>query len=53
MPELLGMPKRLLLPLFQQGDFEVHMSGEGYVIAQDPPPGTPLKPGMVITLYLE
>ena len=53
MPELLGMPKRLLLPLFQQGDFEVHMSGEGYVVAQDPPPGTPLKPGMVITLYLE
>jgi cell division protein FtsI (penicillin-binding protein 3) len=53
MPELLGMPKRLLLPLFQHGDFEVHMSGEGYVVAQDPPPGTPLKPGMVITLYLE
>jgi cell division protein FtsI (penicillin-binding protein 3) len=53
MPELLGMPKRLLLPLFQQGEFDVRMKGEGYVVAQDPPPGTPLKPGMVIELYLE
>ena len=53
MPELLGLPKRLLLPLFQQGEFEVHLSGDGYVIAQDPAPGTPLKPGMIIKLYLE
>ncbi|UCF97672.1 MAG: transpeptidase family protein [Spirochaetaceae bacterium] len=53
MPELLGMPKRLLLPLFQQREFEIRMSGDGYVVAQDPPPGTPLKPGTVITLYLE
>jgi cell division protein FtsI (penicillin-binding protein 3) len=53
MPELLGLPKRLLLPLFRQGEFEVHMSGEGYVVAQDPAPGTPLEPGMVIKLYLE
>ena len=53
MPELLGMPKRLLLPLFQQGEFDVRMKGEGYVVAQDPPPGTQLKPGMVIELYLE
>jgi cell division protein FtsI (penicillin-binding protein 3) len=53
MPELLGMPKRLLLPLFQQGDFQVRMKGEGYVVAQNPAPGTALKPGMIIELYLE
>jgi cell division protein FtsI (penicillin-binding protein 3) len=53
MPELLGMPKRLLLPLFQQGDFDVRLKGEGYVVAQNPPPGTALKPGMIIELYLE
>jgi cell division protein FtsI (penicillin-binding protein 3) len=53
MPELLGMPKRLLLPLFQQGEFDVRMKGEGYVVAQNPPPGTPLEPGMIIELYLE
>ena len=53
MPELLGMPKRLLLPLFQQGEFTIHLSGEGYVVAQDPAPGTPLKQGMTIKLYLE
>ena len=27
--------------------------GEGYVTAQEPAPGTPLKPGMIIRLYLE
>ena len=53
MPELLGMPKRALLPLFRQEDFRIRLSGEGYVVAQDPPPGTPLKKGMTITLYLE
>jgi cell division protein FtsI (penicillin-binding protein 3) len=53
MPELLGMPKRLLLPLFQQGEFDVRMKGEGYVVAQNPVPGTPLQPGMIIELYLE
>ena len=53
MPELLGMPKRLLLPLFQKGEFDVRLKGEGYVVAQYPPPGTALKPGMVIELYLE
>ncbi|MBN2554189.1 MAG: transpeptidase family protein [Spirochaetales bacterium] len=53
MPQLLGMPKRLLLPLFQQGEFTIHLRGEGYVVAQDPAPGTPLKQGMTIKLYLE
>jgi cell division protein FtsI (penicillin-binding protein 3) len=53
MPELLGLPKRLLLPLFKQGEIEVRIRGEGYVVAQEPPPGTTLEPGMVIELYLE
>jgi cell division protein FtsI (penicillin-binding protein 3) len=53
MPELLGTPKRLLLPLLRQGDYIIRMNGEGYVVAQDPPPGTPLTEGAIITLYLE
>jgi len=53
MPRLLGMPKRLLLPLFEGGEFEVHMVGEGYVTAQEPAPGAHLKPGTTIRLYLE
>jgi cell division protein FtsI (penicillin-binding protein 3) len=53
MPDLLGMPKRLLLPLFREGDFTVRLRGDGYVVAQDPAPGTPLEAGMIIELYLE
>lgn len=53
MPDLSGTPKRLLLPLFQSGQFILRISGDGYVVEQDPPAGTPLKPGMTITLRLQ
>jgi cell division protein FtsI (penicillin-binding protein 3) len=53
MPDLLGLPKRALLPLFQLPGVSVRLQGEGYVTGQDPPPGTPLRQGMSITLTLQ
>jgi len=53
MPDLTGAPKRLLLPLLAEKGFTVRISGDGYVVAQDPPPGTPLEQGMTITLRLQ
>jgi len=53
MPDLLGMAKRQLLPLLREGDIEVRLVGEGYVVAQDPAPGRPLSAGMTVTLRLE
>ena len=53
MPDLLGLAKRQLLPLLREGELEVRLVGEGYVVAQDPPAGTRLSPGMTVTLRLE
>lgn len=51
LPDLIGLPKRLILPLFQAG-IEVYLDGEGYVVAQEPPPGTEIKKGMKVFLKL-
>lgn len=53
LPDLRGLPKRVLLPLFARDDIELTMLGEGYVVAQEPPPGTPLSPNMRIRLELD
>jgi len=53
MPNLVGTPKRLLLPLLERRDISVRMSGEGYVASQSPPEGTPIAPGAVIELELK
>ncbi len=53
MPDLRGTPKRLLLPLLAIPGLEVRISGEGFVVEQDPPPGTPLRSGTAIRLRLE
>lgn len=52
MPDLRGVPKRLLLPLLQRQDIKVRISGDGWVAAQSPPPGSPVSPGMTIELEL-
>jgi cell division protein FtsI (penicillin-binding protein 3) len=52
MPDLKGLPKRLILPLFQAG-IDVYMVGEGYVVSQDPSPGTKIKKGMRVFLKLQ
>jgi len=53
MPDLLGTPKRLLLPLLLRKDVAVTIRGSGFVVKQDPPPGTSIQSGMKITLELE
>lgn len=53
MPDLTGIPKRLLLSLFKIEEITVYMKGEGYVIRQDPPPGTRITKGMKVILEFE
>jgi cell division protein FtsI (penicillin-binding protein 3) len=53
MPDLTGMPKKLLLPLLLRQDISVTMKGSGFVVRQDPPPGTKVQPGMKIVLELQ
>jgi cell division protein FtsI (penicillin-binding protein 3) len=53
MPDLTGTPKRLLLSLFQRQDISVSIQGEGYVVRQQPSPGTVIQKNMKIILELE
>jgi cell division protein FtsI (penicillin-binding protein 3) len=53
MPNLQGMPKRLLLPLLGRKDLKVRISGEGYVVRQSPAPGSPVPAGSSIELELK
>ncbi len=50
MPDLTGIPKRMIMSLLFDTDFYVSISGDGYVTEQSPPPGTPLEKGMRIEL---
>ncbi len=52
MPDLLGTPKKLLLPLLLRPDVSVVIRGSGFVVRQDPAPGTAITRGMKITLEL-
>jgi cell division protein FtsI (penicillin-binding protein 3) len=52
-PDLTGTAKRQLLPLFGMKDLEIVMIGEGYVVRQNPPPGTPVTKGMKLILEFE
>ncbi len=52
-PDFTGLPMRSLVPLFAREDLNVQISGSGYVVAQDPPAGTPVREGMTIRLELE
>lgn len=53
MPDLTGTSKRQLLKLVTEGRFKIVLKGEGYVSAQYPPPGAPIKEGERIELLLE
>jgi len=52
MPDLRGNPKKLLLPLLLRKNLAVTINGSGYVVTQDPPPGTRIQEGMKIDLEL-
>jgi cell division protein FtsI (penicillin-binding protein 3) len=53
MPDLTGVPKRLLMPLLARKDLSVTISGEGYVARQSPAPGSPVTAGAKIELELK
>ena len=53
MPNLTGVPKKLLLDMLLQKDYSVKINGDGYVVSQMPPAGTVLQKGMKIELNLE
>ncbi len=53
MPDLIGVPKRLLLNILLQNEYNVKINGDGYVVSQEPEAGTPLTKGCNIELNLE
>ncbi|MCL2093744.1 MAG: transpeptidase family protein [Treponema sp.] len=52
-PDFTGLAKAQLLPLLLREDLNFHVSGEGWVVRQNPPPGTLLDEGTLIILELE
>jgi cell division protein FtsI (penicillin-binding protein 3) len=52
-PDFAGVSKRRLLPFLLRDDLTIHISGDGWVVRQYPPPGTVLAPGTEIFLELE
>ena len=53
MPSLIGLPKRSLTALMERQDLSFEISGEGWVVYQEPQPGEPVSSGTTITLRLE
>ena len=52
-PDYTGLPVRTLLPLLGRDDVNVVIDGSGWVVSQDPSPGTPVTEGMTIRLELQ
>jgi cell division protein FtsI (penicillin-binding protein 3) len=53
MPDLRGVPKRLLVPLLARKDIVVRIEGDGYVASQSPAPGEKVEAGAEIRLVLK
>jgi cell division protein FtsI (penicillin-binding protein 3) len=53
MPDLTGYSKRSLLPLLERRDLRVSISGDGYVVSQQPAPGAKISEGSKILLRLK
>jgi membrane peptidoglycan carboxypeptidase len=51
-PSALGLSARQALALFARHGIDASFEGSGFVVTQDPPPGAPLRPGMVCRLQL-
>ncbi len=52
-PDFIGRPKRDLLPLLDGDKIKFKIIGEGWVVDQNPPPGTTITENMTIELYME
>lgn len=53
LPDYRGYAKRTLLSLLEHPRLRVVFSGEGHVVRQRPPPGTPVRDGMDLILEFE
>jgi len=53
MPDYTGLPVRTLMPLLGRDDVNVIIEGSGWVVTQEPEPGTIVTDGMTIRLELE
>ena len=53
LPDFTGIPKRSLTALLTHDKLNIVIKGDGYVVAQNPPAGTPVTEGMTIEFYLE
>ncbi len=51
--DLTGYSKRMLIPYFSRQDIKWSIKGNGWVVFQFPPPGTPIEEGMQIFLELD
>jgi cell division protein FtsI (penicillin-binding protein 3) len=51
-PSALGMSARDAVAVFARIGVLARLQGSGFVVAQDPPPGSPVRPGSVHTLFL-
>ena len=52
-PDFSGISKRTLIPLLFRDDVHTEIYGDGWVVRQSPPPGTPLAENTVLILELE
>lgn len=52
-PDFSGYPKKMLMPLLNRNDIKFIIKGDGRVVSQNPPPGSPVTENMVIELTLE
>ncbi|MBO4728610.1 MAG: transpeptidase family protein [Spirochaetaceae bacterium] len=52
-PDFTGYPKRMLTPLLNRTDIKFVIKGDGWVVSQNPEPGTPVTENMIIELTLE
>jgi cell division protein FtsI (penicillin-binding protein 3) len=51
-PDFTGLSKRQLLPLLQRADLHIRISGDGWVVGQEPAPGSLITEETVIRLEL-
>ena len=52
-PDFSGYPKKMLMPLLNRSDIKFIIKGDGRVVSQNPPPGSPVTENMIIELNLE
>ena len=52
-PNFIGRPKRDILPLLDNTNYKFIINGEGWVVSQNPLPGTSVTENMTIELVLE